>query len=137
MKRYFLDTNILIDFIANRKPFGQHALALFEKAIEEEWELWTSDNSITTTYYIIEREVGTVVAKEKLAILLKYLEVQPVGKEDLLSALQSGFKDYEDAVQYAAASRITRLTAIVTRNKKDFRGSLLPVLSADELLVLY
>ena len=54
----YLDTNILIDFVAKRQPFSQWAYRIFEKQKENGWELWTSCNSILDTYYIIEKEIG-------------------------------------------------------------------------------
>ena len=134
MKNYFLDTNVLIDFLADRKPFSQFAYKLFEQAAIK-WTLWTSDNSITTTFYIIEREIGTDSAKQKLALLLKHLSIQAIGKPELLAALSLPFKDFEDAVQYTAALKQGSIDAIITRNKKDFKKSQIKVLSPDELFI--
>lgn len=130
---YFLDTNILLDFISNREPFGKFALEIFKKARSGEWQLWASDNSITTTYYIIEKVIGSVAAKEKVGSLLQFLEIQPVGKPELLAAVSSDFKDYEDAVQYHCALSIERINGIITRNKKDFKKSQIPVYGPEEL----
>ncbi len=132
MKRYFLDTNILIDFVADRKPFSQHVLKLFQLPKSEN-ELWTSDNSITTTYYILEQQLGREEAKRKLGLLLKHLFIQPIEKQELVTALTQTFNDYEDAVQYMAALKQGSITAIITRNKKDFKTSKLPILAPDEL----
>jgi predicted nucleic acid-binding protein len=32
--RYFLDTNVLIDFLASREPFAESAALLFECAVQ-------------------------------------------------------------------------------------------------------
>lgn len=133
MKRYFLDTNILLDFLGDRKPFGKYALRVFDQARRKEWELWTSDNAITTTYYVMEKEVGEEVARNKLGLLLKYLEIQAVGKPELQAALIAPFPDYEDAVQHACALGIERLNGIITRNRRDFKHSQLPVFGPEEL----
>ncbi|MFN2423751.1 MAG: type II toxin-antitoxin system VapC family toxin [Cryomorphaceae bacterium] len=134
MKKYFLDTNILIDFLAERSAFGVHALQIFKKARLGEWELWTSDNAVTTTYYVIQQSIGEQAAREKLAKLLRYIDVQSISKEDLENALYSKFKDYEDAVQHNCALKITRLDGIITRNTKDFALSALPVFAPYEVL---
>ena len=132
--KYFLDTNILIDFITNREHFGKFALEIFKKSIDGEWQLWTSDNSITTTYYIIEKSVGTKQAKAKIGKLLQYLEIAPVNKPELLSAVTSDFKDYEDGVQYYRALNVQNITGLITRNKKDFKNSAIPILGPEEVL---
>lgn len=35
MKRLFLDTNVIIDFLADRKPFSDAAAILFDAAIDK------------------------------------------------------------------------------------------------------
>ncbi len=127
MISYFLDTNILIDFLGNRAPFGGFALRIFEKGLKKEWQLWTSDSSILTTYYIIAKEIGEDNAREKIAKLIGYLEIQAVQKPDIQAALVSQFKDLEDGVQHFCASNIAGLEGIITRNKKDFLFSQVPI----------
>ena len=133
MKRYFLDTNILLDFLGDRRPFSKYALQIMNKGRLGEWELWSSDNSITTCYYILEQKIGSKSAKEKIGQLLQFLSIQPVGKADLQAALASKFKDFEDGVQHVCALNIDGLDAIITRNRKDFKESQLPVLGPEEL----
>ncbi len=48
-------------------------------------------------------------------------------------ALNSSFSDFEDALQYFSATA-SNCDIIITRNAKDFRQSLLPIMSADEFL---
>jgi predicted nucleic acid-binding protein len=134
MTRYFLDTNILLDFLGNRQPFGKYALEIFNKSRLKEWQLWTSDNSILTSYYIISKEIGEAESRIKIGRLINYLEIQPSQKAQILQALNSDFKDLEDAVQYFCASSISKLEGIITRNKKDFKSSQIPVFEPWELI---
>lgn len=50
-------------------------------------------------------------------------------------ALASDFKDFEDAIQYHTALE-NHLDTIISRNKKDFKSSVLPVLTAKEYLLM-
>lgn len=134
MTRYFLDTNILLDFLGNRQPFGKYALEIFNKSRLKEWQLWTSDNSILTSYYIISKEIGEAESRIKIGRLINYLEIQPSQKAQILQALNSDFKDLEDAVQYFCASSISKLEGIITRNKKDFKSSQIPVFEPWEVI---
>lgn len=133
MKKYFLDTNILLDFLGNRQPFGKYALQILNKGRLKEWELWTSDNSITTSYYIIGREIGEKDARMKIGKLLNYIEIQPVGKPELQTALISRFKDFEDGVQHFCALSIENIDGFITRNQKDFKHSQIRIYSPEEL----
>lgn len=133
MKKYFLDTNILLDFLGNRQPFGKYALQILNKGRLKEWELWTSDNSITTSYYIIGREIGEKDARIKIGKLLNYIEIQPVGKPELQTALISKFKDFEDSVQHFCALSIENIDGLITRNQKDYKHSQIKVYSPEEL----
>lgn len=133
MKVYFLDTNIILDFLGNRKPFGKYALRIFNYGRKKEWQLWTSSNSITTAYYILEKAIGRESAKEKIGALLKYISVQPIQKEDLLAAVVSKFKDFEDGVQHSCALTHGKIDAIITRNTKDFKASQIPVFGPEEV----
>jgi predicted nucleic acid-binding protein len=123
IKRYFLDTNILLDFLENRQPFGKYALEILNKSRLKEWELWTSDNSILTSYYIISKEIGESESRAKISRLINFLEIQPTQKANIQQALALDFKDLENGVQHYCASSITGLEGIITRNKKDFNSN--------------
>lgn len=134
MKRYFLDTNILLDFLGNRQPFGQYALKIFEKGLRNEWELWTSDNSILTTYYILNKDLEENECRQKIGGILEYINIAAVEKGDIQAAISSQFKDLEDGVQHFCALRIPNLSAIVTRNAKDFSNSQVSIFEPQELV---
>lgn len=131
----FLDTNILIDLVADRKPFSGWVIKMFQEAKRGKWKLYTSSSSILTTYYIVSKEIGSVEAKKLIAKLLKRIEVLPIQKKDLLSAIGAEFKDYEDAVQHECAINHSEIDFIITRNKKDYKDSVIPVLSSEELFI--
>jgi predicted nucleic acid-binding protein len=134
--KLFIDTNILIDLIADRKPFSKWAYRIFKDQKNGKWQLWTSDNSILTTYYIIEKQLGTEKAKKATKIILSRLHIQPIQKLDLLAGLEVPFKDYEDGVKFVCARSIKGISKIITRNKKDFKQSSIEVVSPDELYML-
>ena len=133
--KLFLDTNILIDLVGNRAPFSRWAYKIFLGQKSGKWGLFTSSNSLLTTYYIIENELGPKKTRQAIKILLNRLEVVPIEKGDLLKGLVTDFKDFEDAVQHECALKQQGIDYIVTRNKKDFKKSLISVLSSEELFV--
>lgn len=131
--KLFIDTNILIDLVADRAPFAQWAFKVFKDQKNGKWTLYTSSSSILTTYYIIEKEIGRKKAKQAIKILLSRLEILAIDKNDFLKGLITNFRDFEDSVQHECALKIKNLDYIVSRNKKDFKESIIPVLSSEEL----
>jgi hypothetical protein len=57
MTALFLDTDILLDFPADRKPFSTFAVRIFIGAHQGKFKLHTSGNAITTAYYILGKHM--------------------------------------------------------------------------------
>ena len=132
MQHIFIDTDIIIDFLGDRKPFSKSAALIFTKAQNKEIKLYSSSNSITTTYYILCKSLTEKSVRTLIPRLLKYIEVIPVNERILLQAFVSDFKDFEDAVQHASALTEKSISCIVTRNIKDYRNSHIKVLSSEQ-----
>lgn len=133
MKRIFVDTNIIVDLIADRKPFSKYAIELFSKAEEKQIELFTSSHAIATTHYLLKKYLDEKSLRELLNNLLDYLTVIPIDTDTLKKGFKSKHKDFEDALQILCASSVTNIYCIVTRNIKDFKDCGLLVLPPDEL----
>ena len=61
-------------------------------------------------------------------------EIVDVTKTIIKKSLKSEFKDFEDAIQYNCALTISKIDFIVTRNSKDFKKSVLPVMNPQEAI---
>lgn len=135
MERVFVDTNIILDWLGERKPFFKWAKSLFRKAENGEIIILVSTMSFMTIEYILRKGIG----KEKtLRALtgLRRLSVVCINQETEVDlALISDFKDFEDALQYyTAKNNLAKM--FITRNIKDFKKSELPVMTAEEYLKL-
>ena len=124
MKHYYIDTNVIIDMLADRGEFAEAASNLFDAAGRGEICVYISSLSYSNIYYI------TI---ESLKELSRYVGILPVNGKIIRSSLDSGFGDFEDAIQYFSALQNRKIEAIVTRNVKDFKLSTLPVLQPTEL----
>lgn len=71
---------------------------------------------------------------ELLTELAQQVQIVGVDAAIIRQALASGSADFEDAVQHFAATSIPAIEAIVTRDPKGFRVSLLPVITPVESL---
>ena len=132
MKNVFIDTNIIVDLLADRKPFSKHAIEIFNNAEEQKINLFTSSHSIATTHYLLKKYIDEKSLRNVLIELLDYVNVIPVDLEILKKGLRSKHRDFEDAVQIICASNIEKIDCIVTRNLKDFRDSTIKALAPDE-----
>lgn len=134
MKKLFVDTNILIDLLADRPPFSKFAIAIFERAEREKVKLYTSSHSYATTHYLLKKYIDEKVLRTLLLSLLDFIEVIPVDLSIIKKSLLSKHKDFEDAIQIFAANSVDQLDFIVTRNLKDFKEAGVAVLPPDEVL---
>lgn len=85
-------------------------------------------------HYIVRKVVGKEATKQILKQLIELVEVQGVSRTNVLDALSSDFSDFEDGMQHAAAHEIDNLTAIITRNVKDYQAATLPVMAPTDYL---
>lgn len=135
MKKLFIDTNIIVDLIADRKPFSKYAIQLFQKAELKEIELYTSSHSIATTHYLLKKYLEEKDLRTVLYGLFEYLHVIAVDEAILKKGLRSSHKDFEDSIQIHCASTIEKIDCIVTRNTKDFKSSEIPAYNPDEIML--
>ena len=133
MSRIFLDTNIILDLLAERNPFYDSISKLATLADQKALTLVASPLSFTTVYYVLSKYESSksVLAKlRKFKILCEVCEVNEIIIE---KSLNSDFSDFEDATQYFSALQSNCIT-IITRNGKDFKNSTIPVMTAEEYL---
>lgn len=134
MKKIFVDTNIIIDLLADRKPHSKFAIALFEKAELHKVKLYASSHSLATTYYLLKKYVDDKNLRLILLALLEYVNIIPIDVHIIKRGLKSKHKDFEDALQILSATSIDKMDCIVTRDLKDFKDSEIPVFSPDDIL---
>lgn len=126
----FLDTNILLDYVFERDPFFDEAVDLFQLRSNNELEFYVSALSLANLAYSIQRQKknpGPIIN-----VFLDWMHVIALQKDTFLHTIPSAFKDFEDGLQYYSAATIKDMDAIITRNKKDFFPSSIPVLTASE-----
>lgn len=136
MKHIFIDTNIIIDFVSQRKPFGQTALLLFNLADKKKVKLYASSHAIATAHYILKKVYKESELRKVLDQVMDYLEIIPVTVDVLRKATRSQYKDFEDAVQILCAGTIKNVFAIATRDVADFAKAGISVYTPDEVLEL-
>jgi predicted nucleic acid-binding protein len=136
MAKAMLDTNVIIDYLADRAPFADAA----EKVIVlcEQGKLCgvLTASAVTDVYYVMRKIAGREKTLENIKLLLSVFEVADVGKSDLLRAVESPMADYEDALAAACARRV-KAECIVTRNIEGFKKAPVPPLSPEDFLARF
>lgn len=132
MKNIFLDTNVVIDYLADRQPFSESAAELFTFAESKKVKIYVSSLSYNNIYYIVRQSSSHQATVKLLDQLFEMTEVVDVTRSIIQRSLKSDFKDFEDAIQYYSALMIRQLDCIVTRNAKDFKKSELPIMTPAE-----
>ena len=135
MKKVFLDTNVLLDFLLDRAPFNNDIAEIIEYSTTGSFQICVSSITITDTNYIIGRSEGSRSANKKTKRILELVTVENFGESVVTKASNSKFKDFEDGVQNFCAVEANH-TIIVTRNAKDFKESRLSILTPTEFLVI-
>lgn len=128
-----IDTNVVLDVLLNRTDFVQPAVKIL-KLSEDDVQKYVSASAITDIYYIAYQEIrDKAEVKDLIRNVLQVIHVADVSEENILSALNSDWKDFEDSVQNAVAES-HGYDAVITRNKSDYKNSNLKVFSPNEFL---
>jgi predicted nucleic acid-binding protein len=133
MINILLDTNIIIDLLAAREPFYTEAAELFSLADKKTIKLSVSALSLANTHYILSKFTNGQEARKILRNFKVIVDVLPLDDKIVDLALNSEFRDFEDAIQYFTAIENDQ-KLIITRNKSDFKGSKIPVMTGSEFL---
>jgi predicted nucleic acid-binding protein len=131
--RVLLDTDVILDFPLDRKPFFQAASELLELNANGSFDAYISSITPINVFYIGRKVVGASKIRQGIDDLLRLVRVTAVDQSSLIQALGLPFADYEDAVQHTSASN-AGLDAIVTRNLDDYKSATLKVYSPTEFL---
>lgn len=95
--------------------------------------LIVSPLSFTAIDYVLNKYETPESVLNKLRNFKIICEVCEVNEETIAKALNSNFKDFEDAVQYFTALQ-SNCSIVITRNGKDFKNSTIPIMTAEEYL---
>jgi len=131
MDRLLVDTNIVLDLLAEKKEFLIEAQELFTLSDKKKLKLYVSSLTFANTYYILSQKLKLGNARKILRKFKVLIEVLPMDDKIIDLSLESNFKDFEDAIQYHTAME-NGINIIITRNLKDFKNSKIPVLTAKE-----
>ena len=127
MKRIFLDTNILIDYIDNREG-ADDAEMIFACGFSGEMLLFASSLTFANMAYIIKGRTQEE-KYDALRQMANVVEILPLGKQDVMSAIAQPVPDFEDMLQYQCA-KAANCDYIITNDRRHYDFSDIPHLSS-------
>ena len=134
MKRIFLDTNVIVDFILERDG-AEDAANILQLGEDGKIELSVSFLTMANTAYIARKGHTQEQLYNIMADLSAMLKTLPMDEVQLQQALQNPATDFEDMLQYQCA-KANLCDIIITRNSKHFAFAEIPVLTPSEYLKL-
>jgi len=132
--KLFIDTNVMLDFLGERDPFYEPIAKIATLADKKKLKIVVSPISFATVNYFLVKNETSEVAKGKLRKFKIVCEICKLDQHTVEKGLNSSFKDFEDALQYNCAVD-SNCDVIITKNGKDFKKSLIPVMTAEEYLI--
>lgn len=134
--RIMVDTNVIMDILQRREPFFTDSYQAVHSIIKEDGECMLSASAATDIFYMLRKALQSPQqARERLAQLAQLVTFADVAGLDIHTALSRPMSDFEDAVVDAVAER-NEVDYILTRNKKDFAGSVILAVTPTEFLAL-
>ncbi len=134
MENVLLDTDVILDFFFDRKPFADHSAAILNLCAAKKINGFTTPVIVSNVYYLLRKTAKHDIVVEKMKQLLTILDIVQMNKKVVLRALNSEFKDFEDALQNFSAVEFNKISAILTRNLKDYKKSELAILTPEMYL---
>ncbi len=134
--RVFLDTNILMDAVEQRR-FTQEAETILSLCLVGHIEAYAATMSFATMSYLL-RQKSKEQIHDIFSKLSSVVEVASVTTEQFANAMQFGpVRDFEDLLQYQCAVA-AGCDVIVTNNIRDYREFCeIPIMSSRDFLLQY
>jgi predicted nucleic acid-binding protein len=134
MKNILIDTDVILDFFLDREPFSENAAQVLSLCEKKEITGFVTPVIISNANYLLSQKGKQEKVIEKLKILLTIIEILVIDKNSIIIALNSDFKDFEDALQNYSAELNEKIDIIITRNTKDYKKSKLPIMNPEDFL---
>lgn len=134
--KVFIDTNVLLDVLAERMPFYPDSMRVWTLAESGRIQAFVGAISFNNCYYIVRKPAGRPRAEKAIRLLRDIFEPIELTTQILNQAIDADFADFEDAIQFHSAV-VARAECIITRDPDHFPRAPLAVLSPAEFLAAH
>jgi len=134
MTDLFIDTDVIIDFLIDRKPHSREAAVIFTLIEQKKIKGYASSLTFSNLYYLLRKIESHNKVKSKLESLSHIVRILKVDEQTIKDAISSDFPDFEDSIQYFSALDSKKIDVVITRNTKDYNKSDIPVMTPGDYL---
>lgn len=133
MKKVLIDANVALDVLLKREGLYEASDAVISLCQSRLLDGYISVTCLPVIFHWARKNEGT--AKAKLAVKKVTAVLKPVGitAEETEEVVDSDYNDLEDALIGITARRI-KADAVISRNKRDFKGVFETVLTPEEFM---
>lgn len=136
-KSVFLDANVIADVYDNKRPSSEESKkAIMTLLDDENVQLYTSCDIITTLYYILskhnkQKTLDIIIEVNEWCKVIEFAndEIQECCN---LMKVNLAYKDLEDTIQYVMAKKVS--ADLILSNDKKFMSEAIKVLSSSSFL---
>jgi predicted nucleic acid-binding protein len=131
--RIFWDTNILIDLLTDARINHETTLKIFANHIENNATIFLTPLTLANADYILAAHHDVYDFTDRFRNMSSFTKVCTMNKKQANFAIHSGWKDFEDALQYQSALS-AQCDIIMTRDHNGFKASLIPIYTPEQFL---
>jgi predicted nucleic acid-binding protein len=133
--KIFVDTDIIYDMLAKREPHYLAAAKLFTLSDGGKIQIFISALTVANIHHLISKQLSSNEAKQIIRKFKLLVNIVPINEKIIDLALNSNFKDFEDAIQYYCALE-NSIELLLTRNLKDYKKAQISVMTAQDFINL-
>lgn len=133
-KSILFDTNVLIYWANYNSNYHDETKHFIELCLEHKFEIYALTSSLTDTYYALHTQYFTEeIARGAILSIAKTFDLIDLTGLFVFEAIDSSEPDFEDGIIRVAAEAL-QVDAIITYDKKAFKDSFIPKMTAEEAL---
>ena len=136
MSSFLFDTNALVYWVYAGSPYNEEVSRLLRQVLSEQGSVYALSSSLNDIYYALCRHyMPEEDARASIREIAEVFDLVDLTGLLVFNALDSSEPDYEDGLIRSAAEAL-QVDAIISYDKKAFRDSVVPSLTAKEALAL-
>ncbi len=135
--KIFLDANVIVSVLNKEYPLFTYSSRILSLENNRKFSVYTSPVCLAIACYFSEKKSGSVLARQKMQLLVKNINITAMTTQTVLQALDNKkVHDFEDGMQYYAAAA-SKCHVIITQDTGDFYFSDIEVLKPQDFMEKY